>query len=529
MTLAKSATRLAGASRRHAAWLLASSLLLLPPEALAAGYGPGIAATSRAETEDWAKRIQESAASGALRLGRVQTDADFPDRRHHRYDQYIRGVRVFGAQVVQQLDGGGETLSVFGRTAEGDGDTVPRLTADDVVRAVRSELGRDAEIVPPVELVLLPIEDRLQLVYTFWVATDPGLFRYFVDASSGLLVLRYDDLWTDSVVGAGTGVWADRKKVAANRVSAREFRTEDLLRPSPILTYDMRFQSLPLTSANLARDDDNDWRDGAVVDAQVHVGMAYDYFFRRHGRRGLDDGRLAIRTSVHVGFFDNASYTPSLALLTFGDGLPGFSRSRSGNVDTVAHEYAHGVTAFTWNGVYAFESGALNEAFSDIMGNAAEWYYQPPGNGRGMADFWQSEDACEVFNADVCGIRSLADPGVRCSAEFGCHPDHYSKRYLGTLDNGGVHINSGIANHAFYLLIEGGTNRTSGIRIAGLGRARRERVEKIFYRGFTAFLTPAARFVDARAATIRAAQELYGASSEEAAQTEAVWTAVGVR
>ena len=73
-----------------------------------------------------------------------------------------------------------------------------------------------------------------------------------------------------------------------------------------------------------------------------------------------------------------------------------------------------------------------------------------------------------------------------------------------------------------------GTNRTSGIRVAGLGASSRERAERIFYRGFTSFLTPNARFADARRATIRAAEELYGAGSAEATQTAAAWTAVGV-
>jgi hypothetical protein len=82
--------------------------------------------------------------------------------------------------------------------------------------------------------------------------------------------------------------------------------------------------------------------------------------------------------------------------------------------------------------------------------------------------------------------------------------------------------------HLSRLAGAGGTNRTSGIRVAGLGAPNRERAEKIFYRGFTAYLTPTATFLDARRATIQAARDLYGPASTEAAQTELAWTAMGV-
>jgi Zn-dependent metalloprotease len=91
-----------------------------------------------------------------------------------------------------------------------------------------------------------------------------------------------------------------------------------------------------------------------------------------------------------------------------------------------------------------------------------------------------------------------------------------------------VHINSSIPNHAFYLAIEGGTNRTSGLPVEGVGAANREQIEKVFYRAFAFLLPSSARFSTARAATIQAARDLYGANSPaERAMTQA-WTAVGV-
>jgi Zn-dependent metalloprotease len=91
-----------------------------------------------------------------------------------------------------------------------------------------------------------------------------------------------------------------------------------------------------------------------------------------------------------------------------------------------------------------------------------------------------------------------------------------------------VHINSTIASHAFYLAIEGGTNRTSGLSVQGVGSGNREQIEKVFYRAFTQLLPANATFSVARATTIQAARDLYGANgAAERAITQA-WTAVGV-
>jgi thermolysin len=95
-------------------------------------------------------------------------------------------------------------------------------------------------------------------------------------------------------------------------------------------------------------------------------------------------------------------------------------------------------------------------------------------------------------------------------------------------DNGGVHINSGIANHAFYLAIEGGTNRTSGLAVQGVGAANREQIERVFYRAFTQMLPTNATFALARAATIQAARDLFGTNSNPERAVTQAWTAVGV-
>jgi Zn-dependent metalloprotease len=175
------------------------------------------------------------------------------------------------------------------------------------------------------------------------------------------------------------------------------------------------------------------------------------------------------------------------------------------------------VTQFTSDLIYQNESGALNEAFSDMMGTGIEFFFQPAGSGDLRADYLCAEDVVKPG-----GIRSLENPQA-----YG-DPDHYSRRFLGTADNGGVHINSGIANQAFYLAIEGGTNRTSGLAVQGVGAANRDQIEKVFYRAFTQMLPRNATFSLARAATVQSAIDLFGANSNAERAVTQAWTAVGV-
>ncbi|MBU1878410.1 MAG: M4 family metallopeptidase, partial [Chloroflexi bacterium] len=190
--------------------------------------------------------------------------------------------------------------------------------------------------------------------------------------------------------------------------------------------------------------------------------------------------------------------------MAYGDGDGVTFIELCADLDVVAHELSHGVTEATSNLIYQYESGALNEAFSDIMGTSVEFYY-------GSGNWTIGEDIMPSAN----GIRNTANPN-----EDG-DPSHYADRYTGTADNGGVHTNSGIANHWFYLLVNGDQNanpaRASGTNVAGIGISA---AEQIAFLGFTA-LPANATFCNARAATMAVA------GSREANVADA-WDEVGV-
>ncbi len=527
---------------------------------LSAGSGSAITALREADT-----LVNQLTRDGSLRITRQDPDPLLPGRSHERLQQFHQGVPVYGAEVTRQT-ASGLPISVFGTLHVGiDLETTPALSVDDAARVVQELSGRTLFRSALPRLVVLP--DRVntgvyRLVYEARTFTGAQLMVYFVDASTGTLVWSYNDLKTQQpvlpcaqcVIGEGLGIKSDRKKMSVTTVGGT-FLAHDQLRPAEVFTFDMRgdlprtelvLNGLePLFDVDLSTDSDNRWLDGASVDAHVGMGWTYDYLSLRFGRDGLNNQNVRMLSLVHpvnradvfsappdlIGlYYLNAFYCglcgpDGFGVVVFGEGLPpnilvGGQRFNffSGALDIVAHELAHAVTDFTSALLYMDESGALNEAFSDVIGIGVEFYAESLfRDGAGVPDYALGEDVIEPG-----GIRSLSNP-----QRFG-DPDHYSLRFLGKADNGGVHTNSLIPGHAFYLAIEGGTNRVSGLSVAGVGAANREQIEQVFFRAFTVLMSRTSDFAAARAATIQSARDLYGANSAAVQAVTQAWTAVGV-
>jgi bacillolysin len=529
--------------------LFVSAALAMPALAGAGEPCTRVQASSGAPLREWSSRVDRLLASGELAVRLTRDDTMIPGRRHERLAQLHRGVPVFGGELTRQSDASG-TLTIFGTLYEGiDVDVAPQLGPADAEARLAARGGRPFGPRGGPELVVLPLEEggyRLAYRIRAFFEESFDVRQSFLDAATGELLREYSDIQKQAA-GTGTGVLGDQKKVSV-APGGLGFTTNDRLRPPAISTYDFRFNLNRLilflnadgspsnfTSGDLGTDADNVWTDGALVDAHVYAGYTYDYYYKRFGRHGLDNANIAMHGVTHAfrredwqryldwvpTFFINAFYLGD-GVMYYGDGLPpnvvlvtDGLRQRvnylAGALDIVAHELSHGVTDYTSRLIYQGESGALNESFSDVMATSVEFDFQPE-----KADYLAGEDA---FTPG--GVRSLQNPMV-----FG-DPDHYSIRYTGKDDNGGVHINSGISNNAFYLAIEGGKHRL-GASVQGVGAPNREQIEKVFYRGFTSFLAPSATFSQARAATIQAARELYGQGSAAETAVIQAWNAVGV-
>jgi thermolysin len=515
-----------------------------------------VGATDTSTLRAWAGPLASMLRTRELVVYSTEPDGAIPGRVHERLAQYYRGVRVFGANLTRQ-SGAGTTISLFGSVYDNvDLDTTPTLSGETAMAIVGRLAGAEPRDADAVELVVLPRPTGgYALAYRGRVRTTTDLGVYFVDAHDGRLLLQYSELKTQSAVGRARGVLGDTKKISAERRSGL-YVAVDRLRPpggpgnsefGGISTFDMQGNLARINpilrgdisgESDLARDTDNDWTVGQVVDAQVYAGWVTDYLFKRFGRAGLDNRYIEIWSFVNPVrlddfatapaeirglFYVNASYVGNGNMI-YGVGLPtnvtlGGQRwvNLAGALDVVAHELIHGLTEFTSDLVYMNESGALNEAISDILGTAIEFFFQTPGSGSMQADYLIGEDVVTPG-----GLRSLADPRA-----YGL-PDHYSRRVLGPADFGGVHTNSAIPAHAYFLAVEGGTNRTSGLSVQGVGRANREQMERVFYRAFAQLMPANTNFSQARAITIQAARDLYGAGSAPERAVIQAWTAVGV-
>jgi len=425
-----------GSNRAVRAIVLALAALSVthPATTYAQHAGTFIAPASLQDLREWDARTGSMLRSGDLRVRMTREDTLVPGRAFQRADQYYQGVRVFGADIAQQLDNGA-LVSVFGVLYSGiDVDTSPTMTSDEARAKVISLAGFEQGTDRQPELVILPLDEGgYRLTWRMEAFTqDRDLVQYFLDAATGDVVLQYSNRQAQtSAVGRARGVLGDDKKISTS-LDGTLYTASDLLRPPAIRTYDMKgdptrtdlFLSgrLALGLNDRASDDDNNWTDGAIDDAHVYAGYTYDYYFKRFGRRGLDNNDIRIVSLVHPvrradlfslystypSYFLNAFYAGN-GVMVYGEGLPAGVTTGgqtvdyfSGAIDIVSHELTHGVTQYSSNLIYRNESGALNESFSDMMAVSVEFMFQPAGNGLMKADYLLGED---VFRPG--GIRSI--------------------------------------------------------------------------------------------------------------------------
>lgn len=422
-------------------------------------------------------------------------------RSSERFQQTIKGAEVLGGQLSLIRDTSGRVTAVIGSHYPGllSTNTVKLKPAQAQAIAAAKIGGAGAW---KTKLMIHP--DTGRQFYMVENRRDDSRWFHWVDAEDGNIINRYDGLTTGSGIGVD-GVVKDNLDTTGTLQDGYMLTSAD----GRQTTYDAGNRNR-LPGAVLI-DSDDIWDDAgnkspshpALVDAHFFANVTDDYYQTTHMFDWTEYYSQGMVSSAHVQRrYNNAYWNGSQ--MAYGDGDGNNFVELSGDLDVVGHELSHGVTEATSNLIYQNESGALNEAFSDIMGTAIEYYY-------GTGNWTIGEDITVGSN----GIRNMADPG-----EDG-DPSHYADRYTGTGDNGGVHINSGIANHWFYLLVNGGQNSdpayASGTNVGGIGLAA---AEQVAYLGFTA-LNATADFCAARASTI-------AISAGDAANVADAWDEVGV-
>jgi Zn-dependent metalloprotease len=255
--------------------------------------------------------------------------------------------------------------------------------------------------------------------------------------------------------------------------------------------------------------------DAAVNEAYDGSGITYDFFNEVFKRNSIDDRGLRLDSTVHFDRrYNNAFWNGSQ--MVYGDGDGELFNRFTISLDVIGHELTHGITQYEAGLVYRGQSGALNESFSDVFGCLIKQYKDK--QTADQAD-WLIGKGLLTTKVSGEALRSMKAPGTAYNDRVlgkDPQPGHMKDIYTGTADNGGVHINSGIPNRAFYLAA------------TAIGGFAWEKAGRIWYITLRDRLRPRANFKTMAQTTISVATELYGMNSNEVKAVENAWKTVGV-
>lgn len=262
--------------------------------------------------------------------------------------------------------------------------------------------------------------------------------------------------------------------------------------------------------------------DPAVNEAYDGLGWTHAFYLQVYKRNSIDNEGLPLQGVVHYGTdYDNAFWDGTRMI--FGDGDNEFFNRFTIAIDVIGHELTHGVTEYEANLVYSGQSGALNESISDVFGSMIKQY----SLNKQRVDQADWLIGADLFTAKVHGtngrsaaLRDMANPGQAYNDPLlgkDPQPSHMDQYDPTIEDNGGVHINSGIPNRAFYLTA------------SALGGYSWECAGRIWYETVCdPRLRPTAQFSDFAKLTLENAEKLYRFDSPEWRAVRDAWDRVGV-
>ncbi|WP_304344412.1 M4 family metallopeptidase [Chryseobacterium koreense] len=511
----------------------------------------------------------------------IKSEKDFTGKfTDEKYQLYFKNIKVEGG-IYNVHYKNGNLISMNGEIYHSDAaPSSPEISASSAFSLAVKSVGaqkymwEDADYVahneykkPAGELVYLPMlqEDgkyNLMLVYKFniYAASPISRDHIYVDAMTGriaavdpimkhanqlqtkhndapIVVEPFENAIKNSaalVLGTAATRYSGTQNIETT-LSGSNYILHDTTRGNGVRTYNMK-KSTVLSNGVDFIDNDNNWTaaefdntafDNAALDAHWGVEKTYDYFKDTFSRNSYDNNGTLLRSYVHYSSaYENAGWTGSEMI--YGDGASTFRPLTA--LDVTGHELGHGVCSSSANLLYQRESGALNEALSDIWGAAVEYTYAP------SKQRWLIGE--DIVKAAPQYLRSMSNPksgltpqpdtyrGINwypATAAEGCATPSSS-----TNDNCGVHRNSGVINHWFYILSEGKTGVNDLGKSYSVTGITMEKAAKIAYRMETAYLGANSDFMAARNFGIQAAKDLYGADTPEAIATQDAFYAVGL-
>ena len=484
----------------------------------------------------------------------LRSDTDEMGMTHHRFQLHHNDIPVSAAQLlVHEKEGLVKTFN--GRWVENLEVTGTVAISKSVAINLAMEIApadqyswenhgaeamhkhahhdHEATFYPDPELVYYNANfnnDRSEyrLAYSMILTAEEPIFRkqIVLDASTGALIHELDIMCTSNVPAVAETKYHGTVTIMTDSIAPDSFVLRETTRGFGIETYNNNNPNMDtIITGNgtelvvaVFSDTDNYWntvnaaQDEVANDAHYSAQVTFDLFAQNHNYIGIDGDSMAYINRVHVGNgLVNAFWNGSWA--SYGDGSGTWTPLTS--LDVVGHEFTHGITGNTAGLIYMNESGALNESFSDIFGTLVEFRGDPA-----TADYLIGED----FDGASDGFRNMLNPNADG------HPDTYHGDFweFGAIDNGGVHINSGVQNFWFYLLAEGGSGTNDdnfNYNVMPLGQ---DTAALIAVRNLRYYLTESSNFLDARRGAVLSAEDMFGECSFQSEQTKNAWRAVGV-
>ncbi|MCX6352789.1 MAG: M4 family metallopeptidase [Bacteroidetes bacterium] len=484
-----------------------------------------------------------------MRSGEVlelyKTETDELGFTHYRYHQIFNGYAVEGATIIAHVKDGkitsinGEYYPVLPNMGVFINPNIALEKAKNFLggklwkwelkgeeEALKKVLNNpQATYMPKGVLVVCPKggnykPGNFRMAYKFDLYAHEPIIRknVFVDALTGEIIHTQDLIMDANSNGKAVTKYSGTQNITADSTSTTNYRLRETGRGNGVETYNLATSTtygsgVDFTDSNNYWNNVNAAMDEAATDAHFGAETTWDYYKKFHNRNSFDNGGGKLVSYVHYSSkFNNAFWNGYY--MTYGDG-DGSVFTPLTSLDICGHELSHGVTGNSAGLAYSFESGALNESFSDIFGTSIEFYANPT-----TADYIIGKECTPSKR----GIRNMANPKA-----FN-NPSTYLGSYwvTGSFDNGGVHTNSGVQNHWYYVLVNGekGTNdKGNNYDVKGIGMTDAARIT---YRNLTVYLTSNAQYSDARFYSIQAARDLFGFCSNEEKQVTNAWYAVGV-